>query len=176
MTTPARIALIAACDRAGVIGVDNRLPWYLPEDLQYFKRITLGKPIIMGRKTFESIGRPLPGRCNLVVTANPHFKAEGVKVASSPQEALRMAQHIAHIDGTEEIMVIGGAQIYAQTLAAAQRLYLTQVEVEVTGGDAYFPQFDSQQWQMISEIKRPPQDPLPGYRFCVLEAVTQASE
>ena len=109
----ARLAMIVAAAENDVIGRDNALPWRLPEDLRYFRRVTMGKPVIMGRRTFDSIGRPLPGRCNIVVTTNPAFEAAGVRVAHDLDEALALAGAVAEIDGAEEVMLIGGAQLYA---------------------------------------------------------------
>ena len=143
------IALIAAVARNGVIGRDNQMPWRLPGELQYFKATTLGKPIVMGRKTFESLGRPLPGRTNIVITRDKNFSVpEGVLVVDSIDSALEKADAIAQRDGVDEIMVIGGGEIYRQTLPVAQILYLTEVQADVDG-DAYFPAVDFSQWQSI---------------------------
>lgn len=147
MTTETpRIALIAAMAENRCIGIDNKLPWYLPEDLKYFKAVTTGKPVIMGRSTFDSIGRPLPNRTNIVVTRNTAFAAAGVKVAYSLEEALEIARSVAFIDGSEEVIVMGGAQIYAQALPMADRLYLTEVHKPVAG-DAFFPEIDRAAWR-----------------------------
>lgn len=135
------IALIAAVARNGAIGRDNGLPWRLSGDLQFFKRTTLGKPVVMGRKTFESIGRPLPGRDNIVISRNPDWCADGVKSAPSLEQALQMARRSAAETGAGEVMVIGGAQIYRQAMPLAARLYITEVDVEVQG-DAFFPVLD----------------------------------
>ena len=143
-----KISLVWAMAQNRVIGRNNNLPWYLPEDLKYFKRITLGKPVIMGRKTFESIGKPLPGRTNIVATRNADFSAEGVKIVNSLEAARTLCESIAEIDGVDEAMVIGGAEIYAQALPIAERLYLTQVHAEVEG-DTFFPEFDQKAWQEI---------------------------
>ena len=140
-----KLALIWAMARNRTIGHNNALPWYLPADLKYFKRVTLGKPVIMGRKTWDSIGRPLPGRTNIVITRDRGFQAEGARVVSSLDEALALAEKICLIDGAEEAVVIGGAQIYALALPHAQRLYLTQVHAEVEG-DAHFPPLDLADW------------------------------
>lgn len=139
------IALIVAMSQNRVIGCDNQLPWYLPNDLKYFKAVTMGKPIIMGRKTFESIGKPLPGRRNIVVTKNQRFNAPGVDVVHSASEALKLGQKLAQAESVQELMVIGGAQLYATMLPNADRLYLTLIHTEVTG-DAYFPDIDLSQW------------------------------
>jgi dihydrofolate reductase len=153
-----RLALIVAAAENGVIGRNNALPWYLPEDLRYFKRVTMGKPIIMGRKTFESIGKPLPGRTNIVITRNPVFQAEGVNVASSLSAALELAQHIALIDGAEEAIVIGGAEIYQAALPQAERLYFTEVHASVEG-DAVLPAIDWTQWREASRERHAAQSP-----------------
>ncbi|QFU02602.1 Dihydrofolate reductase [Halomonas sp. THAF5a] len=158
------IAMIAAMDRNRVIGVDNQLPWYLPEDLKFFKRMTQAKPLVMGRKTYQSIGRPLPGRLNIVVTRDPDFQAEGVRVCHDLAAALRLADQQATIDGVEEIMVMGGAEIYAQALPFASRLYLTEVEIEVEG-DARFPAIDPAEWEPVQRVAGTPAEGQPDYQF-----------
>ncbi len=159
------VALIAAVADNGVIGIDNRLPWHLPGDLQWFKRQTLGKPIVMGRRTFQSIGRPLPGRENIVVSRDPDFRAAGCRVVGSLDEALEAAS------GAPEVMIIGGAELYRQTLPRAQRLYLTRVHANVEG-DARFPEVDSSQWREVAREDhgadgRNPYD----YSFVILERI-----
>ena len=148
-----KIALIVAMARNGVIGRENELPWHLSGDLRYFKAVTMGKPVIMGRKTWLSIGRPLPGRTNIIVTRQPEWQpqAQGaslpaVKVVRSIAQALQIARQTAAADNVSEVMVMGGAEIYNQTLPCADRLYITEVDAEVAG-DAYFPVFDSDEWQ-----------------------------
>src|SRR3954471_22704955 len=131
------VALIAAIAENGVIGNKNGIPWRLPADFAHFKRMTLGKPLIMGRKTFESIGRPLPGRTNIVVSGQPGYQPDGVLVISSLEAALEHAQSIAAADGASEVMIGGGAQIYSETLLVADRLYLTRVALNPEG-DSYF--------------------------------------
>ena len=145
------VAMVVAMSRNRVIGVDNQLPWYLPEDLKFFKRITLGKPLVMGRKTFESIGRPLPGRLNIVVTRSHDFQHEGVRVCHDLASALALADQQATIDGAEEIAVIGGGEIFRHAMPSASRLYLTEVDVDIAG-DTYFPEFDSQEWQEVQRV------------------------
>ena len=136
-------SLIWAMADNRVIGIDNRLPWRLPADMQWFRRQTLGKPIVMGRLTFESFGaKPLPGRRNLVVSRNPDYVAEGAEVFDSLQAAL------AATENDEEVMVIGGASLYAQALPLADRLYMTLVHTEAMG-DAHFPDFDMAQWREV---------------------------
>lgn len=144
-----RKALIVAMARNRVIGRNNQLPWYLPEDLRYFKRVTLGKPVVMGRLTFESIGRPLPGRMNIVVSRNPQWPAPlGVVRVDSLEQALATATAQAELDGQDEVVVIGGAQLYALALPQVDRLYITQVHAEVAG-DAYFPLVDWDGWEEV---------------------------
>lgn len=165
-----RLALIVAQARNRVIGDQNRLPWYLPEDLRYFKQVTLGKPVIMGRKTYESIGKPLPGRTNIVITRDPSWQAEGVKLASSLDDAVEIARAQAEVDGAEEAVVMGGAQIYAQSLGLVDRLYLTEVEAEPEG-DAFFPQIDFTHWVELGRESFPAGD-TPGryaYSFVVYD-------
>jgi len=134
-----KISIIAAVASNNVIGLANHLPWYLRSDLQRFKRLTMGNPIIMGRRTFESIGRPLPGRQNIVLTTDPSYPGEGITLVHTLEEALREAE------GAPEAFVIGGATLYGQALPRADLLYWTQVEAEVAG-DTYFPDVDWEQW------------------------------
>ncbi len=138
-------SLIVAVADNGVIGNDNQLPWRISADLKYFKQVTMGKPIIMGRLTYESIGKPLPGRSNIVVTRNIAWQAEGVERAGDFSEALAIAKKIADDSGLEEVMIIGGATIYREALPQADRLYLTRVHTEVDG-DAFFPDLDINEW------------------------------
>ena len=145
------VAIIAAIAENGVIGDGNHIPWRLPGDFAHFKRMTMGKPLIMGRKTFESIGRPLPGRTNIVVTRQEGYHPDGVIVISSLDEALERAQEIAQTDRANEVMIGGGAEIYRQALPFADRMYLTQVMLEPQG-DTYFPPIDFEQWKPGGEI------------------------
>lgn len=162
-------ALIVAMAQNRVIGRNNKLPWYLPNDLKYFKQVTMGKPIIMGRLTYESIGKPLPGRVNIVVTRNPDWRAEGVRVANSLEEAYSLAMSIAEIDGRDEVMVIGGDQIYQAALPLADRIYLTEVHADVEG-DAFFPEFDRSAWQEVAREEFAATEPNPyAYAFVVLD-------
>lgn len=130
-----RVSVIAALARNRVIGIENRLPWRLPEDLAHFKALTLGHPILMGRKTFESLGRPLPGRANIVITRNPDYRPDGCRVADSIPAALALC------GDADEVFFIGGAELYAQVIPLADRLYLTEVGIEAEG-DAWFPEYD----------------------------------
>lgn len=143
----ASVSIIAAVAENGVIGRDNDMPWKLSSDLKRFKALTMGKPIIMGRKTFQSIGKALPGRLNIVITRDPDFKAEGASVVSSLDAALQAARDEAGV-GTE-IMVIGGGEIYAQAMALASTLYITEVQARPEG-DARFPAIEAVLWQEIS--------------------------
>ncbi|HDZ8979152.1 MULTISPECIES: type 3 dihydrofolate reductase [Aeromonas] len=139
-----KISMIAAMAHDRVIGKDNQMPWHLPADLAHFKRVTLGKPVLMGRKTFESIGRPLPGRRNLVISRNPDYQAEGIEVVGSVEAALALLAG----SSVEELMVIGGGHLYAEMLPSADCLYLTQIDLAVEG-DTRFPAFDDGQWQRV---------------------------
>lgn len=163
-----RLSMIAAMGRNRVIGIGNKLPWRMPADLKHFKALTLGKPVIMGRKTYDSIGRPLPGRVNIVVTRGDDFSPAGVIVCRSLDEALAAAS------GAEEAMVIGGASFYEQCLPRAERLYLTVIEHDFAG-DAWFPEYDVAQWHVIESEAHPgdPENPHP-YRFVTLERVRSA--
>ena len=137
------ISLIAAMGEGRVIGIENRLPWRLPADMKHFRALTMGKPVLMGRKTFDSIGKPLPGRANIVVSQDPDFHPDGVAVANSIAEALAAGREAA------EIMVIGGASFYAQLLPRAQRLYLTEIH-HTFAGDAFFPDWNPGEWREIA--------------------------
>ncbi len=141
-----KCALIVAMASNQTIGIDNTLPWHLPNDLKYFKQVTMAKPIIMGRKTYESIGRPLPGRTNIVITRQTDYQAEGIVIVNSLQQALDKAEDISFVSGHEEVMVIGGAEIYQQALAQADRLYITHVHSDIDG-DAFFPKLEWNDWQ-----------------------------
>ena len=166
-----RLAMIAAQSLNRVIGINNKLPWYLPGDLKYFKQVTLGKPIVMGRKTFESIGRPLPGRTNIVITRDIEWAHPGVRVVHGLDEGVELAESLAHIDGVEEAVVIGGAEIYSLCLPRADRLYLTQVHAEVEG-DAFFPAFNPDDWHEVARDDFKAEGPNPyDYSFIVLDRV-----
>lgn len=142
------ISLIAAMDENRVIGIDNRLPWKLPADLQYFREVTMGKPILMGRKTYESIGRPLPGRTNIVLTSDPAFTADGCTIVHSVEEGLGAAA------GSEEVMVIGGASLYRHMLPIAHRLYVTLIHAEFEG-DTWFPEIEAGEWREVERVDHP---------------------
>lgn len=164
-----KLSMIVATAQNRVIGRDNALPWYLPNDLKYFKQTTLGKPVIMGRKTYESIGKPLPGRTNIVITRQTDYQPEGVKVVHSVAEARDLAESVCLIDGQEEAMIMGGAEIYTLALSDADRLYLTEVHADVEG-DAYFPEYDKTEWQEISREDFSAEGPNPyDYSFVVYD-------
>ncbi|MGV3740687.1 MAG: dihydrofolate reductase [Burkholderiaceae bacterium] len=137
-----RLTIVVATDSCRGIGINNKLPWHLPEDLAFFKRTTSGYPIIMGRKTFDSIGRPLPNRRNIVVTRNADWKHEGVETALSLSDAVKRA-------GEGEVFVIGGGQIFAEALPLTQRLIVTEID-KAFDCDTFFPQIDSSQWKEAS--------------------------
>jgi len=140
---PMIISLIAAMDKNRLIGAENALPWHLPADFKHFKEVTMAKPIVMGRKTYESIGRPLPGRQNIVISRSG-FAAEGVTVVDSIDSALDLPGDV------EEVMIIGGCSFYEQIIDRADRMYLTFVDAECEG-DAWFPEFDQSQWRVIQQ-------------------------
>lgn len=137
------VSLIVAVSQNNVIGKDNRLPWHLPEDLKYFKNTTWAMPIVMGRKTWESLGKPLPGRTNIVITRNNGFKADGAVVVNSLEEAERIARE----QDTKELFIIGGAEIFNMALPLANRLYLTRIHHDFEG-DVFFPPVDETQWKL----------------------------
>ena len=143
-----RITLVVAASANDVIGRDGALPWHISEDLKHFKAITMGHPIVMGRRTFESIGRALPGRLNVVVTRNADYTAEGCTVVDSPAAALRAAE------GADEVMIIGGSEIYRLFLPMAHRIHMTRVQAEVEG-DATFPPLDPAEWRLVDEEQFP---------------------
>lgn len=164
------LALIVAVAENGVIGRDGGLPWRLSGDLRYFKAVTMGKPIIMGRKTFESIGRPLPGRPNLVVSRTPGFSCAGADVYQSLEAAIADAEGM----GKGEVMVIGGAGLYEAALPIADRIYLTEVHAKVVG-DVTFPAFDRGEWAETSRARHPAGEKDDhDHSFVIFERVTSA--
>ncbi|WP_106478696.1 dihydrofolate reductase [Phytohalomonas tamaricis] len=164
------VAMIAAMSKNRVIGVGNKLPWYLPEDLKFFKTMTQGKPLIMGRTTFDSIGKPLPNRLNIVVTRDQGFGHDGVRVCHDLESAFELADQHAMIEASEEIMVMGGGQIYAQAFDYASRLYLTEVDITVEG-DVFFPEFDHDVWRETERTAGKPSEHGPAYDFVCYERV-----
>jgi dihydrofolate reductase len=139
------ISLIVAASTNNVIGTDGELPWHLPDDLRNFKRLTTGKPIVMGRKTYESIGRPLPDRRNVVITRDPGYEAARCDVVASPEAAMEL------LDDAEEVMIIGGGQIYAAFLPLADRIHFTRVHAKIDG-DVTFPDLDENEWALQSSV------------------------
>lgn len=148
-------ALIAAVARNGVIGQGNALPWRLPSDMRHFKAMTLGKPVIMGRQTYESIGRPLPGRAVVVVSSRANFDAAGCDVAASIEAALQQAERRAAVLGASEIMVAGGGTLYRAMIGQADRLYLTEIDA-APPGDTMFPPIDPALWRVGERVAHPP--------------------
>ena len=160
-----RLSIIAAMARNRVIGRDNRLPWRLPADWRRFKRLTMGHHLIMGRKTFESIGRPLPGRISIVLSGQRSYAPSGVQVASSVEDALRLAR------GDDEVFVGGGAGVYRQTLDQADRMYLTQLPHDFDG-DTYFPRYDTSHWEVRQkEVHEPEETDQNRYTFLTLDRI-----
>jgi dihydrofolate reductase len=153
---PMELAILVAIAENGVIGRDGGLPWRLSSDLKRFKADTMGKPILMGRRTWESIGRPLPGRLNIVISRDKDFRAEGAEVVASLPEAVALATARARsMEGADEICVIGGGEIYRQALPLADRLYVTHVLAKVEG-DTHFPTIDPAAWRVVRSMDIPP--------------------
>ena len=155
--------MVVAMDKNRLIGRDGALPWHMPADLKHFKAVTMGKPIVMGRKTYESIGRPLPGRTNIVVTRNPDYAATGCLTSNSLESALESAGNVP------EVMNIGGAELFGQALEQTQRIYMTRIDAEFEG-DTWFPDFDMAQWQILQSVHHIPDERNPyPYSFITLE-------
>ncbi len=144
------ISCVVAVSKNGVIGRDNGMPWRLSTDLQRFKKLTLGKPVVMGRKTWQSLGRPLPNRTNIVITRDGEYQAEGAVVVPSIDEALIAGEKAALASGVDEICIIGGAQIYRQAMDKATHLHVTHIDAEIDG-DAFFAELDPAVWKIVSE-------------------------
>jgi dihydrofolate reductase len=155
MTVP--IAMIAGVANNSVIGADGGIPWKIPSDMAFFRRMTMGKPIVMGRKQYETVGRPLPGRTNIVVTRQSGYQPEGVMVFASLGAALDYAQKVAAAEGASEVMIIGGGEIYAQAMALADRLYISHVDLEPVG-DVLFPVIDRVMWRVVDEPQVEPSE------------------
>lgn len=158
------ISLLVAHDLNRVIGVDNKMPWHIPEELGYFKKVTMGKAIIMGRKTFESIGRVLPGRLNIILTHNEGYSAEGAEVVHSLKKAIELGEKYS-----EEVVIIGGAEIFALSMEMANRLYITVIRNEYEG-DTYFPAYGDE-WQCISESAEQHSTDGTAYSYLIYEKV-----
>ncbi len=158
-----RTSVIVAMARNRVIGIDNTLPWHLPEDLRHFKTLTMGHHIIMGRKTYESIGRPLPGRTTVIISRDPGYRVAGCHTVGSIPEALALCGE------DPEVFFVGGANVYSQVLGYAQRLYITEIQAEYAG-DAHFPEIDPGHWREVTRDCRQTADGL-GYCFLTLDRV-----
>ena len=156
-----RVALVVAIARNGVIGRDNALPWRLPDEMAHFRRVTMGKPVVMGRRTWESLGKPLAGRANIVLTSQPDYEAPGGTVVHSLDEAWAAAGN------AEEACVIGGASLYAEALPIAEVIHLTEVDADVEG-DTRFPSFDRREWTQ-TEVAKHAADARHPYPFRILE-------
>lgn len=144
------ISFLVAMDEHRVIGSNNQIPWHIPEDLKYFKRVTMGHPVVMGRKTHESIGKALPGRQNIVITRQQNYQSDGCLVFHSVQEFLEFCR-----GRNDEIFVIGGEEIFKEMFAYADRLYITQI-LALFSGDRFFPKFDESGWMLVSSVKGNP--------------------
>lgn len=155
------IAMIAAMSTNRTIGINNKLPWHLPADLKHFKSLTLNKSVVMGRKTYESIGKPLPNRQNIILTNQVNYKALGCDVVNSIEAAIKTAEM------KDEIMIIGGAKLFEQCLPLAKRLYLTVIETDIVG-DTYFPQWKKEEWIITSQEAHAPDDKNP-YAYCFMQ-------
>jgi dihydrofolate reductase len=151
------VSIIVAMSRNRVIGKDNKLIWHLPADLKHFKNTTMGRPVIMGRKTFESVGKPLPGRTNIVISRNKNYNAPGCLMAGSVEEALRLLTtepaNVAAFD-TAEVFIAGGGEIYRQAIQLAGRMYITVIDHDFEG-DTFFPEFSGEEWKLTGEEYRP---------------------
>ena len=158
------ISLIVARSRNGIIGKEGKLPWHLPEDLKFFKQTTMGRPVIMGRHTWESIGRPLPGRQNIVLTQAPAYKAEGATVVSSLDEALK------HFGPDDIVFIIGGADLYRRALPLVDTAWVTEIEADVEG-DASFDPLNKDEWMLVWSEDHPKTEDQPGYKVQRFERV-----
>lgn len=163
-----RIALVVAVAKNGVIGKDNKLPWRLPGDLKHFRELTWGKPIIMGRKTFQSLGRPLPGRDNIVISRSRRWDAGGVTVVPTVDSAIEIGKRLAAAKGVDEVMIIGGAQIYALALPQADRVYMTEIAA-APDGDTFFPTLEPATWREIERVAHPAAGEFPAHAFVVYD-------
>jgi len=164
-----RLSLIVAMAENRMIGLDGAMPWHISADLKYFKQVTMGAPVIMGRKTFQSIGRALPGRANIVITRDRNFSADGIEVVHDLESALRKSGAICLIEGKDEVFVIGGAQIYELALAKADRIYLTEIHA-MPPGDTLFPEINPEAWTEVSRQDHEPESTDgPAFSFLILD-------
>jgi dihydrofolate reductase len=154
------ISFVVAYDRNRAIGRDNKIPWRLPDDMKHVRELTIGKPLIMGRRTWESIGRPLPQRTSIVLTRDPGFKCDGCLIARTPDEAMALA------GAAPEIIIFGGARVFEDFLPRADRIYLTEVDADV-GGDTFFPSLDPGDWEVVEAVEHPADERHP-YDFSFL--------
>ncbi len=162
-----KISMIAAMGKNRVIGLNNKMPWHLPADLKWFKKTTLGSPIIMGRKTYDSIGFPLPGRLNIILSRNPQLSIKGCRVVNSLDAALELAKN--EENSSQEIFITGGAHLYSKFLKDADRLYLTLID-EVFEGDTFFPDYTQLKWNEVDKIKHLADEENPhAYTFITLD-------
>ena len=152
-----RIAMIAAVAENRVIGADQSIPWRIPSDMAFFKRSTMGKPIVMGRKQFETVGKPLPGRTNIVVTRQAGYAPDGVIVMDDLDQAIARARAIAEADGVDEVMIVGGGEIYRQAMPLADRLYISHVALSPMG-NVTFPPIDANDWKVVDEPEIAPSE------------------
>ncbi len=157
------LTIVVAASTNNVIGLHGELPWHLPEDLRRFRQLTLGKAVVMGRLTFDAIGRPLPGRRNIIISSDLNLRIDGCEVVPSPQAALQL------VEGDEEVMIIGGGRIYRQLLPLVGRIHLTRVHATVDG-DVFFPELDASEWQVVASEEFPASDSRPiGFTISTLE-------
>ncbi len=167
-----RISIIAAVAQNGTIGLNGGMPWHISADLRYFKEITIGAPIIMGRKTYDSIGGALPGRTNIVITRNPDYSLIDAIVVNDSDTGVRRALALAEINGYPEIFVIGGSEIYLHTIERADRLYLTEIEADYLG-DTFFPDFEDEIWEETSRTSHLPEsDGAPKFSFVIYDRIS----
>ena len=161
-----RLSILVAMAKNRAIGKNNALPWHLSADLKHFRALTMGHPIIMGRKTYESIGRPLPGRTNIIMTRQKGYQVEGAITVNSVDDALKVCQE--GVDGNSEVFLIGGAELYRRTLRLCHRIYVTEIQQDFDG-DTFFPEFDIEEWQEISREKHFSEDDKLEYHFVMLD-------
>lgn len=165
--TSLRLSLLVAMAKNRVIGRNNKLPWHLPADLKHFKFLTMGQTIVMGRKTYESIGKPLPGRANIIITRQAGYEVPGATVVNSIDDALRMCEKVRSING--ENFIIGGEELYRQTLKICQRIYITEIQRDFEG-DVFFPEFDPGEWEETQRDKHISENDTDlEYHFVVLD-------
>ncbi len=163
----ARLSILVAMARNRVIGKNNTLPWHLPADLKHFKSLTMGHAIIMGRKTYESIGKPLPGRTNIIVTRQTGFHVPGTTVVNTIEEALVVSKDPSHL--SDESFIIGGAELYRQTLKSCHRMYITEIQKDFKG-DTFFPEFSREEWQETERERHQGDDKTDlAYHFVILD-------